>query len=95
LKKKLRRSRPSNSSKDKCREVVLLKVEEASQVGEQTTSLVERHDFFLFVELYEEERTDEIIRGDFAKFRGPLDLAEVQGGYGGSVKGSKLRRAER
>jgi hypothetical protein len=28
---------------------------------------------------------DKIIRGDFTKFHGPLDLAEVQGGYSGIV----------
>jgi hypothetical protein len=40
------------------------------------------------------ERTVEILRGDFANHREPLDLAEVQGGYGEyfSSKGSKLRR---
>jgi hypothetical protein len=47
-------------------------------------SLVERH-FFLFMELCEEEQTIGILRGDFTKFCGPLDLAEVQGGYGESV----------
>jgi hypothetical protein len=35
--------------------------------------------FLHFVELYREERTVEIISGDFAKFRGSSDLAEVQG----------------
>jgi hypothetical protein len=73
---------------------VLLKVcREASQVGEQTTSLVERH-FFLFVELYEEERTDEISeeisRSSVGRWilRGARRLRQVW-------KGSKLRRAER
>jgi hypothetical protein len=28
----------------------------------------------------------EILRGDFTKFQEPLDLAEVQGGYGENVK---------
>jgi hypothetical protein len=58
--RKLRRSRPSNSSKDKCREVAVKRSKEASQVGEKTTSLVERH-FFLFVDFHKEERMDEII----------------------------------
>jgi hypothetical protein len=37
------------------------------------------------VELCKEERTIEILRGDFVKFCGPLDLAEVQGDYGANV----------
>jgi hypothetical protein len=81
--RKLRRSRPSNSSKDKCREVVV-------EVRGKRRRLASRQrvswrDTSSFSWIYKEERTDEIIRGDFAKFRGPLDLAEVQGGYGGSV----------
>jgi hypothetical protein len=38
-------------------------------------------------------RTDENLRGDFAKFHGPSDLGEVQGRYSDVFpKGSKLRR---
>jgi len=35
-----------------------------------------------FAGITKEEWTDEILRGDFEKFREPLDLAEVQGRYG-------------
>jgi hypothetical protein len=28
----------------------------------------------------------EILRGDFAKFQGPFNLAEVQGGYSENIK---------
>jgi hypothetical protein len=34
------------------------------------------------VDFHKDEQMNEIIRGDFAKFRGPLDRAEVQGIYG-------------
>jgi hypothetical protein len=47
---------------------------------------VERH-FFLFVDFHKGEQMEEIIRGDFAKFRGLLDLAEVLGSYSASVEG--------
>jgi hypothetical protein len=50
---------------------------------------------FHFAELLEEERMDEIIRGDFTKFRGLLDIPEVRGSYSVSVgRGLKIRRAE-
>jgi hypothetical protein len=46
-----------------------------------------------FRRLTKEERTVEILRGDFTKFRELSDLAEVQGGYSEKVpKGLKLRR---
>jgi hypothetical protein len=83
--RKLRRSRPSNSLKDKCRGVFVECSKEASQVGEQTMSLVERH-CFLFVDFHKEERTDEIIRGDFVRVLEPLDLSEMQGGYSAAVE---------
>jgi hypothetical protein len=38
------------------------------------------------VDFHREERTDEIIRGDFARFREPLDLSEMQGGYSAGVE---------
>jgi hypothetical protein len=42
--------------------------------------------------LHKEERTVEIFSRDFAKFRGSLDLAEVQGGYREEIpKGLKWR----
>jgi hypothetical protein len=34
----------------------------------------------------EKKRTDEFLQGDFAKLRGPLDLAEVQEGYSAEVE---------
>jgi hypothetical protein len=58
---------------------------EASQVGEAEKESRGEIPFLHFVELYREERTVEIISGDFAKFRGSSDLAEVQGGYGAKV----------
>jgi hypothetical protein len=39
-----------------------------------------------FAESSKGERTDEIFEGDFTKFRGPLDLTKVRGGYSVSVK---------
>jgi hypothetical protein len=41
---------------------------------------MERH-FFLFMDFHQEEWMDEIIRGDFAKYCGLLNLAEVQRNY--------------
>jgi hypothetical protein len=83
--RKLRRSRPSNSSKDMCRGVAVKRSKEASQVGEKTTSLVERH-FFLFVDFHKEEWMDEIIQGYFARVLEPLDLSKTQGGYNAGVE---------
>jgi hypothetical protein len=46
-----------------------------------------------FAESPKEEEWSKSSREDFTKFRGSLDLAEVQGGYGRNVwKDSKLRR---
>jgi hypothetical protein len=42
--------------------------------------------FLQFVDSQREERMVEILGGGFMKFRGPLDLIEVQGGYGVGVK---------
>jgi hypothetical protein len=42
-------------------------------------------DIYSFRGLHKEGRTVEILRGDFAKCRGLLDLVEVQGGYGENV----------
>jgi hypothetical protein len=45
-----------------------------------------------FREFQEEEWTDDIIRGDFTKFRGPLDLARCKIVMAKKSKDSKLRR---
>jgi hypothetical protein len=55
-----------------------------SQVGEQENES-RRGTLRQFRGLHKQERTIEILRGDFAKFRGPLDLAEVQGDYSVNV----------
>jgi len=83
--RKFSRIRPSNSLKVKCRGVAVKRLKEASQVGEKTTSLVERH-FFLFVDFHKEEWMDEIIQGYFARVLEPLDLSKTQGGYNAGVE---------
>jgi hypothetical protein len=58
--------------------------------GDEFHGRTSRH----FVEFNWKKRTDEILRGDFVKLRGPLDLAEVQEGYSAGVEeGSKFGRA--
>jgi hypothetical protein len=59
---------------------------EASQVGEQANEYSWKRALPHFMpSCTKEERTVEILRGDFVKFRGLLDLAEVQGDYGVNV----------
>jgi hypothetical protein len=70
---KLRRNRPLNSLKGKCREVVVGSLREVSQVGERAN---ESHGKKLlpFVESSKGKRTDEIFGEDFTKFQGTLYL---------------------
>jgi hypothetical protein len=44
-----------------------------------------RRDTSSFRGLRKEERTVKTLRGEYVKFRGPLDLAKVQGGYGENI----------
>jgi hypothetical protein len=82
---KLRRNRPLNSLKAKCREVVVGSRKEASQVGERANE--SRGETFLyFAESSRGEWTDEIFGKDFTRFREPLDLPEVQGSYSAGVE---------
>jgi hypothetical protein len=37
---------------------------------------------------------DEILWGDFMKFRGLLDLAELQGGYGENIRRFKAQKRQ-
>jgi hypothetical protein len=55
---------------------------EDSRTGEQ----VSRRDTSLFRGLHKEKRMVKILSGDFAKFRGPLDSTEMQGGYSISME---------
>jgi hypothetical protein len=48
--------------------------------------------WFILQETSKEERTDEILRGDFMKFCGSLDLAEVQGGYDQNIRRFKAQK---
>jgi hypothetical protein len=82
---KLRRYRTLNTHEGSTRSWCLECLQEASQVSEQADKFcgrTRRH----FGGLRKGERMVEILRGDFMKFRGPLDLAEVQGGYSVSVE---------
>jgi hypothetical protein len=83
--KKLRRNRPLNSLKAKCREVDVGSREEASQVDEQENGS-HRETLLYFAESSRGERTDEIFGGDFTRFREPLDLLEVQVSYSVGVE---------
>jgi hypothetical protein len=56
---KLRRSRPSNSLKDKCREAAMESLREASLVGERVNE--SRGEILLHFESSKDERMDEII----------------------------------
>jgi hypothetical protein len=47
---------------------------------------ISRRDISSLLWSCKEEQTDEILRGDFTEFCGPLDLAEVQGGFSASVE---------
>jgi hypothetical protein len=82
--RKLRRSRPSNSSKDKCREVV---VEIRGSVAGWRASNESRGETLLyFVESSRENGRTKSFGGDFTRFREPLDLPEVQGSYSAGVE---------
>jgi hypothetical protein len=77
---KLRRNRPLNSLKAKCREVAVGSRRKASQVDERANE--SRGETLLyFAEFSRGEWTDKIFGRDFTKFREPLDLPEVQGSY--------------
>jgi hypothetical protein len=71
--------------KDKCREVEIGSLGEASQVEERVNE--SRGKTLLHFTALEKGRTnDEIFGEDCTKFRGPLDLTEVRGGYSVSVE---------
>jgi hypothetical protein len=52
----------------------------------------EEHYLFISQELLRRNWTVGILRGEFAKFREPSDLAEEQEGYGECFSKCKLRR---
>jgi hypothetical protein len=81
----LRRNRPLNSLKTKCREVAVGGQKKALQVGERENE--SRGETLLyFTESSRGEWTDGIFGRDFTKFRESLDLPEVQGSYNASVE---------
>jgi hypothetical protein len=89
----LRRNRPLNSLKAKCREVVIGGRRKASQVGERAKE--SRGETLLyFVESSRGERTDEIFGRDFMKLRELLDLPEVQVSYSTGVERIQSSRGE-
>jgi hypothetical protein len=81
----LRRNRPLNSLKDKCREVAIGSRRKVSQVGERANES-RGETLFYFTESSRGEWTDEIFRRDFRRFREPLDLPEAQGSYSAGVE---------
>jgi hypothetical protein len=89
---KLRRNRPSSLLKVKCREVAVRSRREASQVCEAVKESC--GEILFFISWIIQGRTDvQIHPRRFVKFRGSLDLAEVQGGYSEKIPNIlKLRR---
>jgi hypothetical protein len=82
---KIRRNRPLNSLKARCREVSIESWKEASQVGEQENGSC-RETLLYFAESSRGEWTDEIFGRDFTRFQEPLDLPEVQVSYNTGVE---------
>jgi hypothetical protein len=86
----LRKDRPSSLSKDNVDKLCLEGLQEVLQVTRKGIGSAENTSSFCG--LRKEERTVEILQGDFTKSRGPLDIAELQGGYGENARRFKLRR---
>jgi hypothetical protein len=57
------------------------------------TSSVEESPFRRFHGLEREKRTVEILRGDFTRIRGSLDLPEVRESYSASVEKLKVQKS--
>jgi hypothetical protein len=77
---KLRRDRPSNLLKDSAGKLCLEVGKKRRKFASRWTSSVEEH-LVISQDFIKEERTVGILRGEFATFREPLDLTEVQGRY--------------
>jgi hypothetical protein len=89
---KLRRSRPSNSLKDKRREAAIESLREASQVSEQVKVLWREPSSFQWIKQRKNGRSKS--SEEISRSSRPLDLAEVQGGYDENVRRFKAQEGQ-